>query len=294
LKDAARLLGYFVATILFGAVAAPILFWSAQWLAAHGIFPALAAFDFEAFFHRALMLGALLFLWPFLRWLRVKRLRDLGLEPNRRWARDVAIGFLISAIPVVCCGVFLLALGNYTMRTQIAWGAVTTVALAAAVVPIIEETLFRGLFLGVLLRGNRPMPAALLSAGIFSIVHFLKAPDQTTTAVAWTSGFISLAHSFDQFTNPMLVLAGFTTLFLIGVILAHARLRTRSLWLPIGLHAGWVFASGAFNKIAHREIVALPWLGKNLLIGVVPLCVCLVSWVLLGAWLRYDAGTRET
>ncbi|MEY2490796.1 MAG: protease family protein [Verrucomicrobiota bacterium] len=288
------MLGYFVATILFGAVAAPILFWSAQWLAAHGIFPALAAFDFEAFFHRALMLGALLFLWPFLRWLRVKRLRDLGLEPNRRWARDVAIGFLISAIPVVCCGVFLLALGNYTMRTQIAWGAVTTVALAAAVVPIIEETLFRGLFLGVLLRGNRPMPAALLSAGIFSIVHFLKAPDQTTTAVAWTSGFISLAHSFDQFTNPMLVLAGFTTLFLIGVILAHARLRTRSLWLPIGLHAGWVFASGAFNKIAHREIVALPWLGKNLLIGVVPLCVCLVSWVLLGAWLRYDAGTRET
>jgi membrane protease YdiL (CAAX protease family) len=136
------------------------------------------------------------------------------------------------------------------------------------------------------------MPTALLSAGIFSIVHFLKAPDQTTTAVAWTSGFSSLAHSFDQFTNPMLVLAGFATLFLIGVILAHARLRTRSLWLPIGLHAGWVFASGAFNKIAHREIVALPWLGKNLLIGVVPLCVCLVSWVLVGAWLRY-AGTRE-
>jgi membrane protease YdiL (CAAX protease family) len=286
------LLGYFVATILFGAVAAPILFWSAQWLAAHGIFPALAAFDFEAFFHRALMLGALLFLWPFLWWLRIKRLRDLGLEPNRRWARDVAFGFLISALPVLCCGVLLLALGNYTMRTHVAWGAVTTVALAAAVVPIIEETLFRGLFLGILLRSNRPLPAALLSSGIFSIVHFLKAPDQTTTTVAWSSGFSSLAHSFDQFTNPMLVLAGFATLFLIGVILAHARLRTRSLWLPIGLHAGWVFASGAFNKIAHREIVALPWLGKNLLIGVVPLCVCLVSWVLVGAWLRY-AGTRE-
>jgi len=134
--------------------------------------------------------------------------------------------------------------------------------------------------------------ATLLSSGIFSIVHFLKAPDQTTTSVGWSSGFTSLAHSLDQFTKPMLVLAGFTTLFLIGAILAHARLRTRSLWLPIGLHAGWIFASAAFNKLAHREIVALPWIGKNLLVGIVPLCVCLVSWVLLGAFLRY-VGTRE-
>jgi membrane protease YdiL (CAAX protease family) len=293
LKDAARLLGYFAATIIFGAVAAPILFWAAQWLAAHGIFPALAAFDFEAFFHRALMLGALLFLWPFLRWLTIKGLRDLGLARNRRWGRDVAIGFLISALPVLFCGVFLVALGNYTMHPHVAWDAVAAVALTAAVVLFIEETLFRGLFLGVLLRSNRPLTAAVLSSGIFSIVHFLKAPDQTTTSVAWTSGFISLAHSFDQFTKPMLVLAGFTTLFLIGVILAHARLRTRSLWLPIGLHAGWILASGAFNKIAHREIVALPWLGKSLLIGIVPLCVCLMSWVLLGGWLKY-AGSRDT
>jgi membrane protease YdiL (CAAX protease family) len=293
LKDAARLLGYFAATILFGAITAPILFWTAQWLAVRGILPGLARFDFESFFHRALLLGAILFLWPFLRWLRIRELRDLGLVPNRHRARDVAIGFLISAIPVFCCGIFLLVFGNYTMRADVAWAAVATVALSAAVVAIIEEALFRGLFLGVLLRGNRPLAAALLSAGIFSIMHFLKAPDQTSTSVSWTSGFISLAHSFDQFTEPMLVLAGFTTLFLIGVILAHARLRTRSLWLPIGLHAGWVFASGAFNKIAHREIVALPWLGKNLLIGVVPLFVCFVSLILLGAWLKY-AGTRES
>lgn len=287
------MLGYFAATILFGVIAAPILFWTAHWLAAHGFFPALAGFDFEKFFHRALLLGALLFLWPFLRWLRIKGPRDLGLERNPRWARDAAIGFLASAVPVLGCGVFLVALGNYTMRAQVAWPAVAAVALTAAVVPFIEEGLFRGLFLGVLLRRNRLLTATLLSSAIFSIVHFLKAPDQTTTSVGWTSGFVSLAHSFDQFTEPMLVLAGFATLFVIGLILAYARLRTQSLWLPIGLHAGWILASGAFNKIAHREIVALPWLGKNLLIGIVPLGVCLVSWVLLRAWLRY-AGTRKS
>jgi len=179
------------------------------------------------------------------------------------------------------------------MRPDVAWAALATVVMTAAVVAILEEALFRGLFLGVLLRGNPPLIATLLSAGIFSIVHFLKAPAQMTTNVNWTSGFISLTHSFDQFGEPMLVLAGFATLFLIGVVLACARLRTHSLWLPIGLHGGWVFANGAFNKISHREITALPWLGKSLLVGVVPLGVCFVSWVLLGAWLKH-AGARES
>jgi membrane protease YdiL (CAAX protease family) len=287
LKDTARLLAYFAATILFGALAAPLLFWAAQSLARHGVFPALAQFEFEAFFHRALLLGALVFLWPFLRWLEVKAPRDLGLERNRRWLRDVVIGFLLSSVPVIVCEIFLVQRGVYLMRPGSSWLAILPLIPTALVVPLIEEALFRGLFLGVLLRGLRPWPANLLSAAIFSIVHFLKAPDQTTTTVSWFSGFVSLAHSFDQFGEPMLVLGGFTTLFAIGIVLGHARLATRSLWLSIGLHAGWILASEAFSKIARREIVALPWLGKNLLVGLVPLSVCLLSWVLLRLWLNY-------
>jgi membrane protease YdiL (CAAX protease family) len=293
LKDAARLLAYFAATILLGALAAPLLYWAAQGLAARGIFPALAGFEFESYFHRALILGALAFLWPFLRWLRVKGRSDLRLEPNPRWLRDVTAGFLLSAVPVVLCEIFLVQRGVYSMKQGQPWDEFLAVLPSAIVVPLIEESLFRGLFLGVLLRGFRLWPANLISAAIFSIVHFLKAPDETVTTVHWYSGFDSLAHSFDQFREPMLVLAGFTTLFVIGVILAHARLRTRSLWAPIGLHAGWILASMAFGKIARREIVALPWLGKSLLVGLVPLAICLLSWVLLRTWLKY-AGTRDT
>jgi membrane protease YdiL (CAAX protease family) len=293
LKDAARLLAYFAATILFGALAAPILFWAAQSLAAHGVFPALAEFEFESFFHRALMLGAIVFLWPLLRWLKVKSPRDLGLERNRRWLRDVIVGFVLSSLPVILCEIFLVQRGLYSMRAGFSWLAILPLIASAIFVPLIEEPLFRGLFLGVLLRGLRPWPANLLSAAIFSIVHFLKAPDQTTTTVRWFSGFVSLSHSFDQFGEPMLVLGGFTTLLAIGLVLGHARLNTRSLWLPIGLHAGWILASEAFGKIARREIVALPWIGKNLLVGLVPLAVCLLTWLLLRTWLRY-AGARDT
>jgi hypothetical protein len=42
-----------------------------------------------------------------------------------------------------------------------------------------------------------------------------------------------------------------------------------------------------FAKIARREWMALPWLGKNLLIGLVPLAVMLVTWLLVSLWLNY-------
>jgi membrane protease YdiL (CAAX protease family) len=239
------------------------------------------------------MLGAIVFLWPLLRWLRIKGRRDLGLEPNRGWFRDILIGFLLSSLPVILCEIFLVQRGLYSMRAGFSWVAILPLIGTAVIVPLIEESLFRGLFLGVLLRGLRPWPANLLSAAIFSIVHFLKAPDQTTSTIRWFSGFVSLSHSFDQFSEPMLVLGGFTTLSVIGIVLAHARLSTRSLWLPIGLHAGWILASEAFGKMAQREVVALPWIGKNLQVGLVPLAICLLTWVLLRTWLRY-AGARNT
>ena len=281
------MLSYFAAIILFGALSAPLLYWAAQALAAHGIFPALASYDFDSFFHRALLAGALAFLWPLLRWLGIKQRRDLGLEPNRHWLRDLGIGFFLSAAPVIVCEFFLVQSGAYSLKPNPPWTDALLVVPSALVVPLIEEPLFRGLFLGVLLRGLRPWPANLISAAIFSIVHFLKSPEESVATVHWYSGFVSLSHSFDQFREPMLVLAGFTTLFVIGVVLAHARVSTRSLWAPIGLHAGWVLASMFFGKIARREMVALPWIGKNLLVGLVPLAICLLSWVLLGTWLKY-------
>src|SRR6185503_14715914 len=97
---------------------------------------------------------------------------------------------------------------------------------------------------------------------------------------------VSIANAFSQFADPLLVLAGFTTLFLLGWILADARIRTRSLWLPIGLHAGWIFANAIFSKVARREMDLLPLLGKNLLIGIAPLCVALLTWAVVRTWLK--------
>jgi uncharacterized protein len=293
LKDAARLLVYFVATVLFGALLAPILFWGAQSLASHGVFPALARFDFESFFHRALLISAIALLWPLLRSVRVRGMSDLELAPNPDWPRHLLAGFLFSALPLLCCGAALLALKLFSIRLALTWTALAKIIGTSAIVPAIEETFFRGLVLGLLLRSGRRYMAILVTSALYSIVHFLKAPDRTSTIVTWTSGFDSIANSLAQFANPMLVAAGFTTLFVIGWILADTRIATRSLWLPGGLHSGWILANGLFNKIAHREIIALPWLGKSLLVGIVPLALACLTWMLTRGWLRY-VGARKS
>jgi membrane protease YdiL (CAAX protease family) len=287
LKDAVRFLIYLALSVLLGAVIAPPLFWAAQGLAAYNLFRFLAGFDFETFFHRALLIALLALLWPLVRSISIRSWRDLALEPNRRWLRHILAGFLLAAIPLLCCGLLLLVLGVFSLRSSIDWIDFAQLAGATIAVPIIEETFFRGLVLGVLLKSGHRYASIIVSSALFAIVHFLKAPERTSPVVTWLSGFESIANSFHQFANPMLVGAAFTTLFLLGVILADARVRTRSLWLAIGLHGGWIFARGAFQVVARREVVVLPWLGKNLLVGIVPLALAGLTWILMRAWSKY-------
>ena len=290
MKDAARLLAYLAATLLIGALLAPPLFWAAQWLAAHQIFAFLAGYDFEKFFHRALLIAALLLLWPLLRSLKIRSWSELGLQPNEHRSRDLLAGFLLAITPLLCCGAFLLVFGGYSIRNTVRWSNAGTVVIASVFVPLIEELFFRGLTLGILMRSASRMTAVIVTSIFFAIIHFLKAPEESSTAVTWASGFISMGHSLDQFRELFLVLGGFTTLFLLAIVLAYARLRTRSLALPIGLHSGWILGAGFFNIIARQRGIDLPWVGKSLLVGIVPLSVALLTWLLLHVWLNHVAS----
>jgi membrane protease YdiL (CAAX protease family) len=292
LKDVAKLALYFITIVIVGALLAPLLFWSAQSLAAYGVFSFLAKYDFETFFHRAILIAAVLLLWPLLRASNVRGLADLGLAPNRHWARDVGAGVLLSVIPLLFCAALLIGLHVYSFRHVVAWPRLGKVLLAAISVPFIEETFFRGIILGVLLRTGRKYLAILIASALFAVVHFLKAPDRTSAVVTWTSGFNSITHSFAQFGDMMMLVSAFATLFLIGCILADARVLTRSLWLPIGLHAGWIFGSGAFSLLARPQTLALPWLGKNLLVGIIPLGIATFTWIIMRTWLKHDRATK--
>jgi membrane protease YdiL (CAAX protease family) len=287
-KDAARLAAYLIAVVVIGALIAPILFWSAQSLAAHGVFPFLAEYDFDTFFDRAILVASVLLLWPLLGFSHVRRWSDLGLVPNPRRVRDVCAGALLSIIPLLLCGYLFIKLHLYSFRHVFVWPRLAKVILAAVSVPLIEETFFRGIVLGLLLRTGRKFLPVISISALFAIVHFLKRPDHAATTVTWTSGFQSITQALAGFGDPIMVASAFATLFLIGCILADGRILTNSLWLPIGLHAGWIFASGTFGWLARRQIVAFPWVGKNLLVGIVPLCLAAVTWILMRLWFEHD------
>jgi len=292
LKDVIKLAAYFIATVVIGAVLAPGLFWSAQSLAAHGIFPFLARYDFETFFHRALLVAALVLLWPLLRVSQVRSLADLGLAPNSRWGRDLCAGVLVSVVPLLLCGIVLIALHIYAFRHSFAWARFGKMLAASITVPFIEEAFFRGIVLGLLLRTGRRYIAIFAVSAIFAAVHFLKAPERTSEIVTWTSGFNSIAHALDGVGDTMIVAAALATLFFIGWILADARVLTSSLWLPIGLHAGWIFGSGAFSRLARAQTLGFPWIGKNMLVGIIPLGVAALTWIIMRIWVKYDRASQ--
>lgn len=292
MKHVAKLAVYLAAVVVVAVAIAPLLFWSAQSLVAHGLFSFLAKYDFETYFHRAVLIAAAVLLWPFLRVSGVRRITDLDLKSNPRWGRDLMAGVVLSMVPLLCCGALLVGFHVYSLRHVFVWSRLGKLILAAITVPLIEEAFFRGIILGVLLKGGRKYLAILAVSALFAIVHFLKAPDRTSATVTWTSGFNSISHAFAQFGSPIMLLSAFATLFLIGCILADARVLTRSLWLPIGLHAGWIFGSGLFSLIARRQMLALPWLGNNLLVGVIPLGVATITWILIRAWLRHDLSSK--
>ena len=102
--------------------------------------------------------------------------------------------------------------------------------------------------------------AILAVSAVFAAVHFFKAPERTSAIVTWTSGLNSIANSFGRVGDPMMLASAFATLFVFGCILAVARVRTHSLWLPIGLHAGLIFGSGTFS-LADASTNACPSLG---------------------------------
>ncbi len=287
--DIRRIAGYFLAVLVLGAVLAPWLYWGGVWLGSV-ISPLefLQRVPFPRYFNRAMLVAAAALLWPLILSLQVRGWKDLGLSPNARWGRDLIIGFALAAGLLVALGAILVATDFYKWRAALNWSALPNAALSAAAVSLLEETLFRGALLGLVLRSSRAWPAQLFVAALYAIVHFLKPPLDTAQlasdlgSIHWFSGFQLLPRVFWQFSDPWLLLGGFVTLFLVGLILGLVTQHTRSLWCAIGLHAGWVFGLKIFSAFtAPTRPDLLPWVGQNLLIGLAPLITIAITAAIL-------------
>ncbi len=242
------------------------------------------------FFSRALMLSALALL-PFLirrvrkisRATQAGKIMDLDKLGAKQSILHVSSAFIVAGGILWAIGMILAEAGAFVIDpNHKETSKILTKSIRMAVIAsLIEEWLFRGVMLGLWLRASGPLKATIYSSLLFAFLHFLKPPGGVSDPTSVFAGFELLGKVLLHFTEPKFFVADFLTLTVVGIILCWARLRTRSLWFPIGLHAGWVYAYAAFNLYYNPAMHPLhPWgVGSNLRSGVIPLLALITTAV---------------
>ncbi|HEY5791717.1 MAG TPA: CPBP family intramembrane glutamic endopeptidase [Chthoniobacterales bacterium] len=287
---------YLLAVLAAAVFLSPPVYGFFQWLADVGIFTGFAGFPFHRFFTRIAQIAALVLLWPLVRWLNIRSIRELGIDQNPVFGRDLLAGFAITLVLMAILGGIYFGAEIYRVRPHVDWIKLLRIAASAAFVGVIEEFLFRAVLLGLAVKAFGRTGGVLLSAGLFAAVHFLRPSREGAEVVTWTSGFGQLFSFVEAAPALPLLVAGMASLFAVGLVLASVTVRTHSLALAIGIHAAWVFGQQSLSVIGKYRVkpgdALLPWVGPNLVSGAVPtgllpLAVLGVTALLLGLYLKY-------
>jgi len=307
-NDVFKIVLFVAATLTLGALLTAPVYWAAKFIVAKGwlldgplqsIHDSLDRAKLSRCFNRAMMAAALIFIYPTLRWLGLSRDRHwLGLEKNpRRWLH-LAIGFFVAGGTLLAMGWVFTQIGFYKANPKAdpLLSIIGSALVAAFAVAFLEEFFFRGALFALALRTMKTMPAMLFVTAFFAVVHFLKPPaDLPMVDVTWSAGFWMIGQIFGQFAEPAFIMAEFATLFCVGWILCWVRVRTGSLMLGIGLHAGWVFGIKTYAPLTRRAMKLeemLPWAGADLKTGLSSLIVVFFTGLGLWLWLRRPGAGR--
>ncbi|MDQ1638905.1 MAG: protease family protein [Pyrinomonadaceae bacterium] len=197
----------------------------------------LGGFTEDFIFRLILFASALLAGYVCNRWLEGLPWRAFGLTRHAGWWRDFIVGSLIGVVSLALATAIAAAAGGLRFiaspRTML-WQVVQTLFMSALLfvfAALAEEALFRGYPLQTLTRAKLAWLAIFLTSVPFAAVHL---------------------------NNPNVV-KGFTFIntALAGVWLAVAYLRTRSLWLPLGVHWAWNWALGSLFGLPVSGITTI-------------------------------------
>ncbi len=159
------------------------------------------------------------------RWLDRRSFESLGLKIDGRTLRDILAGIGITFVQMGFIYVVMLSLGWLTFK-GFAWQfdpistvvtGVLTFLISFILVGWNEELLSRGYHLQTITSGTNLFWGVVISSSVFGLLH-LGNPNATWVSVAG--------------------------IFFAGVYLAYGYIRTKQLWLSIGLHIGWNFFEG--------------------------------------------------
>ena len=330
--DVAKLAIYFLSAFLLAALVTPWLWNAGKFLAEftaggseNDLLDSIGASarkaDFPTYFKRALLLSGVLLLIPLISALKLGRripplanspwsiylprhtVAQAGGQPLRNprngWIH-LLTGFLLAGGFLFIMGIILVSLGKFGWEEEIDWLDATQSAMGTAIgASLVEELVFRGMLLGIFLRTFRPAWAIVLLSVLFSLLHFLQPPDelQVSDPESALAGFEMLKLLGMRLLDPIPFINEFFTLLVIGIILAYARYATASLWLPIGLHAGWAFAYKLFDAIAMRTesdgANTSILVGPDIKSGLIPVATLAVTAILVHLFTRVVQTDEE-
>jgi uncharacterized protein len=164
-----------------------------------------------------MLISSLVAGWVMLAAVDRRPLGSLGFALDPAAGRDSAVGFAVGGA-MLGAAVLLLAMAGmarWVADTGSAWEYVAALAQALAFFALAaaaEEVAFRGYAFQSRVQGIGAWPAALVTSGLFALGHAGN-PDVNGVALA--------------------------NIFLAGVMLAVAYLKTRSLWFATAVHLGW-------------------------------------------------------
>jgi uncharacterized protein len=318
-----KTLVFLLGTVVLGAILAPLLYLGGKHVVAEGwlagtwlesLNDSMRRAHFSRYFNRAVLLGALLMVWPTLHWLNAGKERrragrptseamrgQLLLAVNPVWWQQLLAGFLLAGVTLLLLGWLYVGLGWYETRDagKPLFRVLFTALGTGVAVGLLEEFVFRGAFHAVLAKLLKPKALFWVIATFFAVIHFFNAPKTLEIeAVGYGSGFRMVGeifrHFVSQFANPYFLFAEFAVLLSIGLVLGYTRMKTGSLWLGIGLHAGWVFGVKTLSPLTQRAFAPggmMPWLGDNLRVGAISCLVVSLTGFILWLWLRKKYGS---
>jgi uncharacterized protein len=258
-----RALGLFVAAIAAAVLLAAALAYP-LYVLLHPLRPEWWFDKIAARIWALLMLLALLWV---ARRLHLTTKRDWGYgAPRPRWLRQFAVGLAAGVATMLPVTLSMLALGLRLPPPDLALATLGRALLAGLgsglAVGFLEETFFRGLMQGAVIRElRRPVLAILLVSALFAALHFLASTRIPHEQVAWNSGLVLLEAAGGNFAAPALIIDRLLALFAVGVLLGLAAWWTGSIALAVGLHAGWVWMMRATVGATRLDPSApLAWL----------------------------------
>jgi membrane protease YdiL (CAAX protease family) len=203
-------------------------------------------------------------------------LRKMGLR-GPAGLRDLAYGSVASLVVfAVVLGLSWAGGGRQAAQGQVDWPlAIMEALLAGLGVAILEETVWRGYLRGVL--------GAALSSFLYAAVHYFRPLDGSPPAPGPYDPLMAvrrLPEMFQSFTEPRHLTLGMLSLFIFGMLLCRLRRRAGTLWLSIGVHAGFVFCIALYRGLLQDVAVGSPWIygGTRIYDGALGLAAVTLLW----------------